>query len=46
MPERIFTAVAALMLVTALPVTDELGIGMAILFFGRHLWQKRQLVAA
>jgi TRAP transporter 4TM/12TM fusion protein len=46
MPERIFTGIAALMLVTALPITDELGIGMAILFFGRHLWQKRQLVAA
>jgi TRAP transporter 4TM/12TM fusion protein len=46
MPERVFTGVAALMLVTALPVTDELGIGMAILFFTRHFWQKRQLAAA
>ena len=45
MPERIFTGIAALMLVTALPITDELGIGMAILFFARHLWQKRQMVA-
>ena len=46
MSERVFTGVAALMLVTALPITDELGIGMALAFMARHVWQKRRMVAA
>ncbi len=44
--ERIFVAVAALMLVTALPITDEVGFAMAAAFFAWHFWQKRRLVAA
>ena len=44
--ERIVSAMAALMLVAALPVTDEIGFVMAALFFGWHIWQKRRLAMA
>ncbi|MEO8408115.1 MAG: TRAP transporter fused permease subunit, partial [Oxalobacteraceae bacterium] len=43
-PERVFTGVAALMLVTALPLTDQLGFAMALAFMLWHVWQKRRLV--
>ncbi|MDP3844659.1 MAG: TRAP transporter permease [Oxalobacteraceae bacterium] len=44
--ERAFTAVAALMLVTALPLTDQIGFAMALGFGIWHLWQKRRLATA
>jgi TRAP transporter 4TM/12TM fusion protein len=45
-PERIYLGVGALMLVAALPVTDEIGFAMAIAFFAWHAWQKKRLLAA
>ncbi|HEV2609299.1 MAG TPA: TRAP transporter permease [Noviherbaspirillum sp.] len=44
--ERIFITAAAALLVVALPITDELGLGMAALFFAWHFWQKRRLALA
>ncbi|HJV85118.1 MAG TPA: TRAP transporter permease [Noviherbaspirillum sp.] len=44
--ERVFAAVAALMLVAAVPLTDEIGFAMTIVFFGWHVWQKRRLALA
>jgi TRAP transporter 4TM/12TM fusion protein len=44
--ERVFCAVGSLMLVAALPVTDEIGLGMALIFFGWHVWQKKRLALA
>lgn len=44
--ERVFTGVAALMLVTALPVTDQLGFAMSLAFISWHIWQKRQMAVA
>jgi len=44
--ERVFTAVAALMLVTALPLTDQIGFAMALAFGIWHLRQKRRLAPA
>jgi TRAP transporter 4TM/12TM fusion protein len=45
-PERIMAAVAATLLVTALPVTDELGFGLSILFLGWHWWRTRSRSAS
>ncbi|HJV82833.1 TRAP transporter permease [Noviherbaspirillum sp.] len=44
--ERIISAIAALMLVAAVPLTDEIGFAMTIAFFGWHVWQKRRLALA
>ncbi|WP_334187330.1 TRAP transporter permease [Noviherbaspirillum sp.] len=44
--ERIFVTVAAALLVVALPITDELGLGMSAAFFAWHFWQKRRLALA
>ncbi len=44
--ERVVTGVAALMLVAAGALSDEIGFAMAALFMLWHLWQKRRLVAA
>jgi TRAP-type uncharacterized transport system fused permease subunit len=45
-PERSMAAVAATLLVTALPVTDELGFGLSILFLGWHWWRTRSRSAS
>merc|ERR1711965_552080 len=39
--ERLLAAVAAFMLVAALPVTDELGLALAALVVGQHLLRRR-----
>jgi TRAP transporter 4TM/12TM fusion protein len=44
--ERVFSGVAALMLVAAGQLSDQIGFVMALLFISWHLWQKRRLVAA
>ncbi|NMM25986.1 MAG: TRAP transporter permease [Glaciimonas sp.] len=44
--ERVFTGVAALMLVAAVPLTDQIGFMMAALFAVWHVWQKRRLALA
>jgi TRAP-type uncharacterized transport system fused permease subunit len=41
--ERILAAAAAFALVVALPATDELGFGLAVLVLGWHFWRSRQL---
>ncbi|MDB5763109.1 MAG: transporter permease [Herminiimonas sp.] len=43
--ERVYVTIAALMLVVAYPLTDEIGFAMALLFFAWHAWQKRRLPA-
>ncbi|MCZ8187024.1 MAG: TRAP transporter permease [Beijerinckiaceae bacterium] len=40
--ERVVAVIAAALLVVALPVTDELGVGLAALVIGHHLWRARQ----
>nr|WP_223861700.1 TRAP transporter permease [Geminicoccus harenae] len=45
-PERVFAAVAATLLVLALPVTDELGFGLSLLFLGWHWWRTRSRSAS
>jgi len=45
-PERIFSASASLMLVVALPVTDEIGFAMGASFVIWHLLRIRQPVSA
>ncbi len=44
--ERVFTGLAALMLVTAGTLSDQIGFTMAALFVGWHVWQKRRLAIA
>lgn len=39
--ERMLAFVAASMLVVALPVTDELGFGLAAVVMGWHIWRSR-----
>jgi TRAP transporter 4TM/12TM fusion protein len=46
MGERIFVAIAALLLVAAVPWTDEAGFVMAAAFFGWHFLQKRRPAVA
>ncbi|HTN64750.1 MAG TPA: TRAP transporter permease [Burkholderiaceae bacterium] len=41
-PARVFSGVAALMLVVAEPVTDQIGFAMAALFVVWHIWQSRR----
>ncbi|MCP3056071.1 TRAP transporter permease [Aurantimonas marianensis] len=40
--ERLLAAVAAFTLIAALPLTDEIGFGLAALMIGWHLWQVRK----
>lgn len=40
-PERLLAGAAAAMLILTLPLTDEIGFGLAIAFFGQHLWRVR-----
>jgi TRAP-type uncharacterized transport system fused permease subunit len=42
-PERILAATAAGFLVVALPVTDEIGFGLAAAFLGWHFWRSRRI---
>ena len=44
--ERFLSTAAALLLVAALPVTDELGFGIAVLLVGWHFWHTRRLATA
>lgn len=44
--ERIYVTLAAMLLVVAYPLTDEIGFGTALLFFIWHGLQKRKLAAA
>ena len=39
--ERVLAAAAAFTLVVALPITDEIGFGLAALLIGVHLWRAR-----
>lgn len=41
--ERVLAFSAASLLVVALPLTDEVGFGLAALVFGWHLWRARRL---
>ncbi|ACK53211.1 TRAP transporter permease [Thauera aminoaromatica] len=43
--ERVLAFVAASMLVVALPITDELGFGLAALVLGWHIWRSRDTQA-
>jgi TRAP transporter 4TM/12TM fusion protein len=43
--ERVFAFVAASFLVAALPLTDEIGLGGALLFLGWHVWRTRAATA-
>lgn len=40
--ERVWAAIAAMLLVAALPLTDEIGIGACVLFIGWHLYRTRR----
>jgi len=44
--ERVVCALAALLLVAALPITDEVGFALSAAFFMWHVWQKRRLALA
>lgn len=44
--ERIWAAVAAGFLVLAVPLTDEVGFVLSVLFVGLHIWQSRKASAA
>jgi hypothetical protein len=41
--ERIWAVGAAAMLVVALPITDEVGLGLAAGFLAWHVWRTRSL---
>jgi TRAP-type uncharacterized transport system fused permease subunit len=43
--ERLWAAAAAAFLVLALPITDEVGFGLAALFIGYHVWRTRRAAA-
>ncbi len=43
--ERVLAFVAASMLVIALPITDEIGLGLAALVMGWHIWRSRNVQA-
>ncbi len=43
--ERVLAFVAASMLVIALPITDEIGFGLAALVMGWHIWRSRNVQA-
>lgn len=40
-PERLLAFIAAACLVVALPVTDEIGLALSLLFFVQHIWRHR-----
>ena len=40
-PERILAAIAAITLIAALPLTDEIGFALAVLTFALHWWRTR-----
>lgn len=44
--ERLFAAVCGVMLVLALPITDEVGFGLAAVFFAQHYWRHRRTAPA
>ncbi len=44
--ERLLAAAAAFTLVAALPVTDEVGFALAVVFFAQHWWRSRGLAPA
>ena len=44
--ERVLATGAALLLVAAVPVTDDLGIGLAVLFFAWHEFRHRRTITA
>ena len=44
--ERVFAGIAALMLVTAGALSDQIGFVMAAIFICWHVWKRRQLVVA
>jgi len=44
--ERALAAAAAFTLVAALPVTDEIGFVLAIVFFAQHWWRSRAVAAS
>ncbi len=44
--ERGLATIAAFTLVAALPVTDEIGFALAILFLVQHYWRARRAIAA
>ncbi len=43
--ERVGSAISALMLVVALPITDQIGFVFAAAFFAWHIWQKKRRLA-
>ncbi len=43
-PERLAATVGALLLIAAIPLTDELGFGWTVLFLAWHLWRTRRAV--
>ena len=43
--ERVLAFGAAALLVVALPLTDELGFGLAALVLGWHIWRSRSTQA-
>src|SRR3712207_8448125 len=43
--ERIWAALAAGLLVAALPITDEVGFALAALFAGYHVWRSEEHTA-
>ncbi|MGF1548513.1 MAG: TRAP transporter large permease subunit [Thiotrichales bacterium] len=40
--ERLWAMVAAFLLVVALPITDEIGLGLAVAFIGWSFWRQRR----
>jgi TRAP-type uncharacterized transport system fused permease subunit len=46
MIERAFAASAAFLLVAAIPLTDEIGFGMSVIFVIWHMVRSRRLAAA
>ncbi|TDQ82229.1 TRAP transporter 4TM/12TM fusion protein [Dongia mobilis] len=44
--ERLLATAAAFSLVLALPVTDELGFALVVLFVAQHIWRRRRATAA
>jgi TRAP transporter 4TM/12TM fusion protein len=44
--ERALAVVAAAFLVAALPISDEIGLALAALFAGQHLWRARRVAAS
>ncbi|QRM28956.1 TRAP transporter permease [Microvirga sp. VF16] len=42
--ERLWAAIAAALLVAAIPLTDEIGFVLSALFVGYHVWQTRRVV--